>query len=261
MSLGAILGSIGLDIGSSALDFASNRYAQRSQNAFTREMMTNRYQWQMQDMEKAGLNPMLSAGAAPPMGGSAGMQPIKAPDFMGNALQRSASASQLKAVKAESESKQSGAEVETQKNEYVLQLMKDHPWLVPLMAAPGGLLTGAGIASAAAIKGLFGGYRNKAAAGAVTKGGAYATEKLFRPESAKYAKGPARFQLFSEPAKSKAGAIGRSALKMLPYLFNPYVATIFGSAAASAHQAKKWKLNDKKIKGPRGGLYNTKGGY
>lgn len=40
-------------------------------NAFTREQMQSRHQWEVADLKKAGLNPVLSAGAAPSMGGSA----------------------------------------------------------------------------------------------------------------------------------------------------------------------------------------------
>lgn len=39
-------------------------------NDFTREMMSTRHQWEVQDLKKAGLNPILSAHGAPSMGSS-----------------------------------------------------------------------------------------------------------------------------------------------------------------------------------------------
>jgi len=39
--------------------------------AFSREMMQNKYQWQVKDLEAAGLNPMLAYGQSPGMAGSA----------------------------------------------------------------------------------------------------------------------------------------------------------------------------------------------
>lgn len=39
--------------------------------AFTKEQMQNKYQWQVQDLKAAGLNPMLAYNNAPAMGGSA----------------------------------------------------------------------------------------------------------------------------------------------------------------------------------------------
>lgn len=43
----------------------------REANEFTREQMRNRHQWEVEDLKKAGLNPVLSAHGAPSMGGSA----------------------------------------------------------------------------------------------------------------------------------------------------------------------------------------------
>lgn len=49
----------------------ANKNARKMQEAahnFEREVLKNRYVWQTQDMKNAGINPMLSAGASPPMG-------------------------------------------------------------------------------------------------------------------------------------------------------------------------------------------------
>jgi len=39
-------------------------------NAFTTEQLQNRHQWEVDDLRKAGLNPVLSAGGTPSIGGS-----------------------------------------------------------------------------------------------------------------------------------------------------------------------------------------------
>lgn len=44
--------------------------AQERANAFTKEQLQNRHQWEVADLKAAGLNPVLSAGGTPSIGGS-----------------------------------------------------------------------------------------------------------------------------------------------------------------------------------------------
>lgn len=75
-----------LGFGSSVLGGLFGRSTARQNadaaNAFTKEQLQNRHQWEVEDLKKAGLNPMLSAGGTPSIGGSAQAQ---TPDFASNA--------------------------------------------------------------------------------------------------------------------------------------------------------------------------------
>lgn len=73
----------GLDIGTNALSYygakdanRQNLQSVRDQMDFQERMFKNRYQYQMNDMRAAGLNPLLAFGSAPPLpsGGSASAQ-------------------------------------------------------------------------------------------------------------------------------------------------------------------------------------------
>ncbi|MCK6418891.1 MAG: hypothetical protein L6Q57_08170 [Alphaproteobacteria bacterium] len=82
------------DILGSALGFFSakdtNRANQRAAddtNQFTREMMQNRHQWEVNDLKAAGLNPVLSAGGTPSMGSSAKADVINPMDSISQGLQ------------------------------------------------------------------------------------------------------------------------------------------------------------------------------
>lgn len=77
--IGSAFGPVGTAIGSAVggafstqdeQDFASSSAAQA--NAFTKEQLQNRHQWEVADLRNAGLNPVLSAmKGAPSIGGSA----------------------------------------------------------------------------------------------------------------------------------------------------------------------------------------------
>lgn len=49
---------------------SQNQASAEASMAFQREVLQNRYQWQVEDMRKAGINPMLAAGSSP--GGASG---------------------------------------------------------------------------------------------------------------------------------------------------------------------------------------------
>jgi len=58
---------------SSAINSAQQAGAVARQERFQERTFKNRYQWQMQDMRKAGLNPILAFGQSPPPGPSGAM--------------------------------------------------------------------------------------------------------------------------------------------------------------------------------------------
>ena len=86
MGLGSALGGIGKALGfgaaSSAAGMMGSAIGSRRQYKYTKKMMQNRHQWEVADLRRAGLNPILSAGAQAPMG-NASFIPPGAPDFAG----------------------------------------------------------------------------------------------------------------------------------------------------------------------------------
>lgn len=66
----SIAGTIGLGAVSGVGDYFSAKSLQNDSQSFTKQMMRNKHQWQVQDLKAAGLNPILSAGGGAPMGGS-----------------------------------------------------------------------------------------------------------------------------------------------------------------------------------------------
>lgn len=90
-------------MGASIANRGSSRQAKLGR-AFTREMMRKKYQWQMEDMRNAGLNPILAAGATPGMGSSptATMQ-NEASDGVNSALATRMQNAQIRKINAETE--------------------------------------------------------------------------------------------------------------------------------------------------------------
>lgn len=77
-------------------DFATSSAA--NANAFTKEQLQNRHQWEVADLKAAGLNPILSAlKGAPSIGGSA--QPSTGAGVAGDAATLTNSSSQARAIK------------------------------------------------------------------------------------------------------------------------------------------------------------------
>lgn len=104
---GDILGVAGGLAGSSLTNSASAANAAQA-NAFTKEQLQNRHQWEVKDLLKAGLNPVLSANAAPSIGHSA-MAPVVNPVDSVHSAVNSALAS--KRLKAELEQMQSATDL------------------------------------------------------------------------------------------------------------------------------------------------------
>lgn len=71
MSIWGAVGSVGAGIASSAM----NLYGQERQNDQTVKNYKHRHQWEVRDLKKAGLNPILSAGGNPPSPAGAPMAP------------------------------------------------------------------------------------------------------------------------------------------------------------------------------------------
>jgi len=87
----AVAGGLEL-LGGREGNIASAREASKSRD-FTKEQLQNRHQWEVQDLKKAGLNPVLSAQGVPSIGGSAAaaqQNPI------GNAVSSALSAARAK---------------------------------------------------------------------------------------------------------------------------------------------------------------------
>lgn len=121
-----VLGAIGTAVGGAlstqdAQDFAENSAA--TANAFTKEQLQNRHQWEVADLRAAGLNPILSAlKGAPSIGGSA--QAVSGANMAqdGAALTNSAAAAnqqKLNTQKLEAEIDQIKATAQAQKAQAV----------------------------------------------------------------------------------------------------------------------------------------------
>lgn len=104
-----VVGGLFGSISGSQTNAASARAAAQA-NEFTKEQMQNRHQWEVDDLLKAGLNPVLSANGTPSMGGSAVADVINPADsaFRGvsSALETKRLGAELENIKADTEKKQ-----------------------------------------------------------------------------------------------------------------------------------------------------------
>lgn len=80
---------------------SSARAERRAANAFTERQLKNRHQWEVEDLRKAGLNPVLSAHGTPSIGGSQMAQVINPADSMAKGMVAATSAAQLKKLNHE----------------------------------------------------------------------------------------------------------------------------------------------------------------
>lgn len=95
-----IIGSMGAGMMGAMFSGKFNKDSQEDVQDFQRDMYLHRYRMQMEDMQKAGLNPILASGATPPGPGSGtGGTTISSPDLVG-AL---STAAQMKRVEADVE--------------------------------------------------------------------------------------------------------------------------------------------------------------
>lgn len=86
MSFGAIAGAIAGGIASGGAQSAFGLYSASKAWRREREAMQHRHQWEVADLRKAGLNPILSAGGSGTPGGSASIPSTPNFDFLNSAL-------------------------------------------------------------------------------------------------------------------------------------------------------------------------------
>jgi len=70
--LSTAVSSMGLDLGSNIYSARQAEENQRRDISSKERFAKNKYQWQMADMKKSGLNPILAAGSSPGSGGAGG---------------------------------------------------------------------------------------------------------------------------------------------------------------------------------------------
>lgn len=81
----------------------------KSQMRFQRDMYKQRYQFQVEDLKKAGLNPMLAYQQAAPAAPAGAMGQMDAPDLVSSARAGYLMAQELKAMKADTKQKETQA--------------------------------------------------------------------------------------------------------------------------------------------------------
>lgn len=102
---GAAIAS-GTQLGSTLLQGMFSARQAKSQMRFQRDMYKQRYQFQVEDLKKAGLNPMLAYQQAAPAAPAGAMGQMDAPDLVSSARAGYLMAQELKAMKAETYQKQ-----------------------------------------------------------------------------------------------------------------------------------------------------------
>lgn len=98
--LGSVIGAVGGLLASKSTAKSNEKNA-RAANEFTEEQLKNRHQWEVDDLKKAGLNPVLSANGTPSIGNSAMAQSVDIADGVSKGVQAAVSALQLKRLDAE----------------------------------------------------------------------------------------------------------------------------------------------------------------
>lgn len=98
-AVGAVLGA-GVSIGGGIAGAIASAKQAAKQRDFQKHVLKNRYQWQMRDMRKAGLNPILASGASPPMAsGAAATIPNVAQGAVSSAREAATMRTQLEIMK------------------------------------------------------------------------------------------------------------------------------------------------------------------
>ena len=87
---------------SSAYGASQSQGSARRSRKFTREVMQNQRQWMVDDLKKAGINPMLASGASPTGHGSGG-QTINAENPAAHAVQTAMQQEQLRGLRIEND--------------------------------------------------------------------------------------------------------------------------------------------------------------
>lgn len=127
MSFGAIAGAIAGGLASSGAQSAFGLYSASKAWRREREAMQHRHQWEVADLRKAGLNPILSAGGSGTPGGSASIPSTPNFDFLNSALgleQLGTEQSKQSALNEQTKvSNQEGTKLE-QENEIIRGTMK-----------------------------------------------------------------------------------------------------------------------------------------
>lgn len=158
LDLGSITGGILGDTASTAAQYFANRDLQQRANDYTSTMMQNKHQWEVQDLRKAGLNPILSARGATPIGTSASASISRPPNTYLTALEANAKREALNAAKSKAQAEESGADVDTMINRIKQKLLQNPlgaaALMFPAASAAGVYAAVRGVKKIAGTKGI-----------------------------------------------------------------------------------------------------------